>query len=253
MTTPQDPASTYPEAVALGSLAAALVAAAEGCLAGVPVTRIAAAPLLRADVPSTLPYREPLEISASSRRRRWYVRGTEPFERMCLVDGSTDDLAEVARAALGWYAGAPLEEIRRTAPFVHLTGRFEVPEPDPARLRESEWQGMRVEAAELDTPWRETYQALVEAAHAEPALRALYPFTSHWALRFSTTTRPRLTAVGPSLIAGSDGTYRVESGLGSGEPGRFTTARATVEAAVRQLPPGLGPVVYGGAAPAPGG
>ncbi|MFF7048208.1 DUF6193 family natural product biosynthesis protein, partial [Streptomyces griseorubiginosus] len=52
---------------------------------------------------------------------------------------------------------------------------------------------MRVEASGLDYVWQETYQALIEAAHAEPALRALYPFTSHCALRFSTTTRPRLT------------------------------------------------------------
>ncbi|MFC8260194.1 DUF6193 family natural product biosynthesis protein [Streptomyces sp. NPDC057291] len=36
---------------------------------------------------------------------------------------------------------------------------------------------------------------------AEPALRALYPFTSHWVLGFATTTRPRLATVGPCLSA----------------------------------------------------
>ncbi|WP_194919362.1 DUF6193 family natural product biosynthesis protein [Catenulispora rubra] len=39
---------------------------------------------------------------------------------------------------------------------------------------------MRTEAGEAD--WLE-YQELMEAAYAEPALRALYPFTSHWTLR----------------------------------------------------------------------
>ncbi|MFH9040705.1 DUF6193 family natural product biosynthesis protein [Streptomyces sp. NPDC017966] len=48
---------------------------------------------------------------------------------------------------------------------------------------------MRQGAAELEYVWQETHQALIEAAYAEPTLRALYPFTSHWALRFSTTIR----------------------------------------------------------------
>lgn len=52
---------------------------------------------------------------------------------MALVDGRTDDLAEVARAARAWHDGAPLNDIRRAAPLVHLTGRFQVPENDPAR------------------------------------------------------------------------------------------------------------------------
>ncbi|MFJ5798558.1 DUF6193 family natural product biosynthesis protein [Streptomyces decoyicus] len=86
---------------------------------------------------------------------------------------------------------------------MHLTGQFEVPDLDPARLTASEWQSMRQEAGELEPVWQETYQALIEAAHAEPALRALYPFTSHWPLRLSITTRPSLTVVGPCLMANS--------------------------------------------------
>ncbi|WP_326617618.1 DUF6193 family natural product biosynthesis protein [Streptomyces decoyicus] len=128
---------------------------------------------------------------------------------------------------------------------MHLTGRFEVPGPEPARLTESEWQSMRQEARELEDAWQETYQALIETAHAEPALRALYPFTSHWALRFSTTTRPRLTIVGPCLTAGSDGMYGVGRGFITPDLGRFATAHEAVQLAVRQLPSGLGPVALG--------
>ncbi|MEU8686601.1 DUF6193 family natural product biosynthesis protein, partial [Streptomyces sp. NPDC048611] len=82
-------------------------------------------------------------------------------------------------------------------------------------------------------------------AHAEPALRALYPFTSHWALRFSSTTRPHLTVVGPCLMANSDGTYRVERDFAREDLGRFATAQEAVALAVRQLPSGLGPVALG--------
>ncbi|MFE4172936.1 DUF6193 family natural product biosynthesis protein [Streptomyces sp. NPDC056909] len=246
MPTPPDPSVLYPDVAACGNLAAALRAEADGCLAAVPVTSSDFAPLCHAAVASTLPHRKPLAISAWSHERRWSIRGEEPFQGMPLIEGRTDDLAEVARAARAWHDGATLDDIRQAAPFVHLTGRFEVPDNDPARLTESEWQGMRQEAAELEAAWRETYHSLIEAAHAEPALRALYPFTSHWVLRFSTTTRPALTIVGPSLSAGSDGTYGVGRGFISQEFAQFATAREAVAVAVRRLPSGLGPTTLGG-------
>ncbi|MFD7163645.1 DUF6193 family natural product biosynthesis protein [Streptomyces violascens] len=163
---------------------------------------------------------------------------------MPLIDGRTDDLAEVAQAARAWHDGTALNEIRQAAPFVHLTGRFEVPDNNPERLTASEWQGMRKKAAELAYVWQEAYQNLIEAAHAEPALRALYPFTSHWALRFSTTTRPNLTVVGPCLSAHSDGTYGVGRGIITHDLGEFATAQEAVAVAVRQLPL-LGPPQLG--------
>nr|WP_197973515.1 MULTISPECIES: DUF6193 family natural product biosynthesis protein [Streptomyces] len=235
----------YSDVVASGSLAAALQAEAESCLGAVPVTSPGFAPLLHATVASTLRHREPLQISAWSHERRWSIRGTESFQGMPLIDGRTDDLAEVARAARAWRDGAALDDIRRAAPFVHRTGRFEVPDLDPVRLTESEWQGMRQEAGELEYDWQGTYQAMIEAAHAEPTLLALYPFTSHWALRFSTTTRPRLTVVGPCLTANTDGTYGVGRGFISDDLGRFTSVHEAVALAVRQLPSGLGPVTLG--------
>ncbi|MER7406855.1 DUF6193 family natural product biosynthesis protein [Streptomyces sp. NPDC000070] len=246
MSTPPDPAVLYPDVAARGSLAAALRAEAEGCCGAVHVTSPDLAPLLHATVASTLPHREPLKISAWSHERRWSISGAEQFQGMPLIGGRTDDLAEVARAARAWNDGAALQDIGRAAPFVRLTGRFEVPDHDPARLTESEWQGMRQEADELEYAWQEAYQALIEAAYAEPALRTLYPFTSHWALRFSTTTRPHLTAVGPCLTAGGDGMYGVGRGFVTPDLGLFTTAREAVALAVRRLPTGLGPTTLGG-------
>lgn len=137
MPTPPDPSVLYPEVAACGSLAAALRAEAAGCLVAVPVTSPDFAPLCQAAVATPLPHRKPLAISAWSHERRWSIRGEEAFQSMSLIDGRTDDLAEVAKAARAWHDGAPLESIRQVAPFVHLTGRFEVPDNDPARLTES--------------------------------------------------------------------------------------------------------------------
>ncbi|WP_328940369.1 DUF6193 family natural product biosynthesis protein [Streptomyces sp. NBC_00250] len=245
MPTPPDPAVLYSDVAASGSLAAALRAEWEGCLDAVPVTASAFAPLLEATVATTLPHRKPLEISAWRHERRWSIRGTEPFQNLALIGGQTDDLAQVARAARAWHDGKSLDDIRRAAPFVHPTGRFEVPDNDPARLTDSEWQHLRQEAGELDYAWQETYEALIEAAHSEPALRALYPFTSHWTLRFATSTRPSLTIVGPCLTAHSDGTYGVGAGMSSDDLGRFATAQDAVAVALRNLPSDVGPPTLG--------
>ena len=246
MPIPPSPSVLYPDVAARGSLAAALRDAANGRLDAVALTSADAAPLLHATVASPLAYRDSLQVNAWPHERRWSIRGAEPYLGLALVDGDTDDLAEVAEAVRAWHDGVSLDELRRAAPFVHLTGRFDVPDHDPARLTESEWLSMRRQAAELEYAWQGTHQALIEAAYAEPALRALYPFTSHWALRLSTTTRPHLTIVGPSLSANSDGTYGVGGGLMDNDPGVFTAAREAVAQAVRQLPSGLGPVTLGG-------
>ncbi|MFD3698031.1 DUF6193 family natural product biosynthesis protein [Streptomyces sp. NPDC058646] len=112
-------------------------------------------------------------------------------------------------------------------------------------MAESEWQGKRQKASELESVWRETYRTLIETAHGDPALRALYPCTSHWALRVSSTTRPGLTIVGPSLMANSDGTYGVGTGFLTPDLGECATAHEAVAPAVRHLPSGLRPVALG--------
>ncbi|MFJ5924439.1 DUF6193 family natural product biosynthesis protein [Kitasatospora sp. NPDC092948] len=114
-----------------------------------------------------------------------------------------------------------------------------------ARLTDDAWQRLRAEAAALEVPWAEAHRQLIEAAHAEPALRALYPFTSHWALRFSTTTGPAMCTVGPVLSAEGDGGFGVGTGIVVANLGRFATASEAVACAVRELPPDIGPVVLG--------
>ncbi|MFJ3877506.1 DUF6193 family natural product biosynthesis protein [Streptomyces sp. NPDC090077] len=247
-----DPADLYPDAAAHGSLAAMLRALAEEGGSPFPVTDTSRPEeLLYASVESRSPLRHPLYVTAGAFERGWSVRGEDSFQDAPLVQGETDDPEQLARAARGWYEGTPLEEIRDAAPFVRLTGRFEVPDQDPVLMTESEWQGMRVEAAEKGGPG---YRELVEAAYEEPALRALFPFTSHWVLRFSTTTRPALTIAGPCVLTHAADRYTVSPGfLGTDPYAETTTAREAVAAAVRHLPPGLGPVTVGRIRRAEGG
>ncbi|MEU7632497.1 DUF6193 family natural product biosynthesis protein [Nocardia sp. NPDC049220] len=121
-------------------------------------------------------------------------------------------------------------------------------------MAESEWCCLRTEATELVAPgtpayrrmvdpdhaWASAHRALIEAAYAEPGLRRLYPFKSMWDLRFSTTTGPNLSAVGPWLSALALDRYTIDVG-----DFEFSTAGEAVAAAVRHLPSDLAPVTLG--------
>ncbi|MFI9787949.1 DUF6193 family natural product biosynthesis protein [Kitasatospora sp. NPDC051984] len=124
--------------------------------------------------------------------------------------------------------------------------------PNPAdatvdQVVESQWQFKRAEAAAMEYSWADSYRQLIEAAYTEPVLRALYPFTSHWGLRFSTTTGPLMAAVGPVVSANGDGDFGVGTGILAPNLGRFTTAAEAVACAVRELPSDIGPVILGSA------
>nr|WP_237547140.1 DUF6193 family natural product biosynthesis protein [Streptomyces sp. SID161] len=64
-------------------------------------------------------------------------------------------------------------------------------------------------------------------------------------MRFSTTTRPTVTIVGPCLTANDDGTYGVGRGFITPDLGLFDSVHDAVAVAVRELPSGLGPVTLG--------
>ncbi|MGW4985516.1 DUF6193 family natural product biosynthesis protein [Streptomyces mirabilis] len=238
----RDPAALYPDIATEGSLAAALQAMAVRDGLSVSYQASESAALRQASVASRTPHRTVLSISAWAVERRWSIRGCESFQDLALVDGSTGDLAQIARAAQAWHDGEELAEIHGVAPFVHLTGRFEVADGDPVRLIESEWQHLRTEADEMDWP---EYRALIEAAYAEPVLRGLYPFTSHWTLRFSTSIRPRLTDVPLCLDAHRQKPYTVSTRYMGEVVAEATTAEETVSIAVHHLPSDLGPATSG--------
>ncbi|MFD8478325.1 DUF6193 family natural product biosynthesis protein [Kitasatospora sp. NPDC059673] len=166
------------------------------------------------------------------------------------LEVSAPVLDESAGTGSGWLAarGAPVGGgLRRSGTIGAVFDSPNFAEVSAARLTESAWQRLRAEAAVLEYSWAESYRQLVEAAWAEPVLRALYPFTSHWGLRFSTATGPLMVAVGPVLSANGDGEFGVGTGiLATSNLGRFATAGEAVAWAVRELPPGVGPVRLGG-------
>jgi hypothetical protein len=242
MPTRPDQASFYPDVLAEGSLAAVLQATADAGGASVPIECSESSPLYCAIVPSNVPHRKNLLVSAYTWKRWWSIRG-ESFQGVGLIGGDTDDLVQIVQAAQAWHEGAALAEIRHAAPFVHLSGHFEVPDNDPAQLTESEWQHLRTRAAEADWP---EFQALIEAAYREPALRALYPYTSHWTLRFSTNTGPWMADLGIFLNAHRGGHRTLSNSLFETEIlGEAATAEELASVVVRHLPSGLGPVTLG--------
>ncbi|MFD1938749.1 DUF6193 family natural product biosynthesis protein [Nonomuraea mangrovi] len=177
-----DPADLYPEVAAYSSLAAALQATAADQGLSLPMTATASDPLRHATFTSVIPHRHGSYVTAWHFERSWTIWGSS--NNRLMICGATKDLRELPKVILGWVDGASLDEIAEAAPFKVVTGRFEVPDNNPAAVIASEWQWLLKDAREADWP---QYQALIEAAHAEPKLRRLYPFTSHWALSFSTT------------------------------------------------------------------
>lgn len=103
-----------------------------------------------------------------------------------LVSGATQDLGEIARALEAWRNGLRLKEIREVSPFVKVTELAEAHEKGPAEAVAVKWR-LLLEGLRRDSDRRELAHRtlkVAELAHAEPQLRQLLPFTSHWSLHF---------------------------------------------------------------------
>ncbi|MFC5183593.1 DUF6193 family natural product biosynthesis protein [Actinomadura harenae] len=177
-----DPAVLYPEVAARGSLAAALQAAAADQGLVLPVAVTPSDPLRHATFTSVVPHRHSSYVAARHHERSWSILGCSNDRLM--ICGNTKDLRDLPRVIRDWAEGAGLDEIGQAAPFDLLTGRFEVADKNPVGVIASEWQWLLKGAVDADWP---QYRALIKTAHAQPTLRRLYPFTSHWALSFSNT------------------------------------------------------------------
>ncbi|WP_194293052.1 DUF6193 family natural product biosynthesis protein [Streptomyces smaragdinus] len=77
---------------------------------------------------------------------------------------------------------------------------------------------------------------LVTAAAAEPRLRRLYPYTSHYFLRFSSTTHYPYANQGGMIEPLINGNFRVHRRDPHADLGEFTTAEEAVARVVRLLP-----------------
>jgi hypothetical protein len=236
-----DPTELYPDVAAKGSLAAALeaVAVEHGLVLGEVVPNDMQ-PLYNASVSSATPHRQALGVTAGAVERRWGITGWG--QGIWLLGGGTQDLAEIARAAQMWREGVPLHEIQTAVPFVELPRLAEAAEQGPEHVVAEQWRYMHEEADEADWP---EHRALISAAYAEPKLRQLYPYTSHWSLRFSTTTGHPSSPDVVCLEATRASQYVVKTSWRGLVLGQTDTAEEAVALAVDHLHGDLGPAAAG--------
>ncbi len=158
-----------------------------------------------------------------------------------MAAGTTTSLTEAATAVGVWQSGANLEDLRSACPFVHYGPLSEAHERGTAV--ENMWATYRQTAAS------HVDHDLIEAAYAQPQLRALYPFHSHRSLNFSRCTGFPYTHDVP-VVTPTDGTYRVtwwktRSPQGPADIGEVDNPRDAVALVIAHLPPECGPAVAG--------
>lgn len=116
----------------------------------------------------------------------------------------------------------------------------------PGEAVEAHWQSLRLAwqwrraAHQIRSPER-PYPGIVpllDAAAAEPRLRRLYPFTSHFALLFSSSTSYPWVAQGGSIEPLHNGRLKVRRRNPSAVIGEFATAEEAVSLVLELLPTG---------------
>jgi hypothetical protein len=166
---------------------------------------------------------------------RFWERG------VTMAKGTTTSLDEAAKALGLWQSGADLNDLRLACPFVHY-----------GPLAEAHERGTAVET--MWTIYRHSTAAhvdhdLVEAAYAEPRLRALFPFHSHRSLNFSRCTGFPYTHDVPAITP-VDGKYRVTwrntcSPHGPADMAETDNPRVAIALVLVHLPSDCGPAVAG--------
>ncbi|MFG2907739.1 DUF6193 family natural product biosynthesis protein [Kitasatospora sp. NPDC048286] len=231
-----EPAVLYPEVAAHGSLAAALQAEAAAQGMSLPLAVTPSDPLRHATITSVVPHRHSSYVTARHYERNWTFWGSSN-DRL-VICASTKDLRDLSQVIHGWAEGASLDEIGQAATFDLLTGRFEVPDHNPADVIASEWQWLLKDADHADWP---QYQALIESAYAEPKLRRLYPYTNHWALGFA--EKPDTPYSTPSFVSiGSPqgaGDYAIREWWNGPVLHHVATAAEAITLAVDRIPADL--------------
>jgi hypothetical protein len=123
----------------------------------------------------------------------------------------------------------------------------------PAGVVEARWQSIR-----LGWQWRYAVHQirspgcaypgivpLLEAAAAQPRLRRLYPFTSHFALLFSSSTSYPWTLQAGWIEPLDNGRFKVGRSSPSAVIGEFRTAEEAVAVVLELLPTDFEPVIVG--------
>ncbi|MFJ9011022.1 DUF6193 family natural product biosynthesis protein [Streptomyces canus] len=231
----------YPDVVEVGGMAAALHRSAADL--GVPLVLVPG----RAGTPdsvgvaTTAPGRLPMEVFPRAESRAFQIAGRAGG--VDIVTGVTRELRDVVEAGAAWGGGTSMSRMREELPFLWVDPIAEAHERGPAAAVEAQWELLREKAAE--TPGFPEFGLLVEAAYAEPRLRRLFPFTSHWTVAFSSCTgRPYHDEVAIRPVYGG-GPYIVLRHPNTGAYGEVPTVAEAVAVALAHLPDSVGPAVAG--------
>jgi hypothetical protein len=232
----------YPELAAHGQLATALQAAAAGMDADVGVVAPDESdPRRWALVDSRLPDRKPLGIGIGAVERWFLITGWS--RGVQLLSGATPDLGEVVRAAAGWRRGASLDQIQAAASFVEVSSLARAHECGPAEAVAEQWRLLRAS-------WNSEDQfrfvaEIIEAAYAAPALRQLFPYTSHAAFCLSTCTGYPYSDDIPPIVPRDGGGYVLLNPSTGAAITEVDDAESAVAALLAHLPANVGPAVAG--------
>lgn len=158
-----------------------------------------------------------------------------------MAKGTSTSLEAIVAAVAAWQTGASLRKLQDACPFIEYGPLAEAHERGDAL--EAKWTiYRRTSASHVD-------HELIEAAYAQPQLRALFPFHSHTSLNFSRCTGFPHTHDVP-VITPVDGRYRVtwwktRSPHGPADIGEVDTPHNAVALAVTHLPSSCGPAAAG--------
>ncbi len=239
----------YPELASHGQLAGAIQAAAGELALDLGTVAPGYDPRRGALVGSSVPGRKPMRIGIGAVERWFLIDGWS--RGVQLVGGATPDLREVVRAAAAWRRGASLDEIQQTAPFVQVSELERAHERGPADAVAEQWRSLRARWGRRDGfPF---VVDLIEAAHAVPLLRQLFPVTSLFALCFSTCTGYPYSEDIPCIVPWPEGKvlmlhecdgYVLRNHMGD-VIGEADDAESAIRVLLAHLPANVGPAVAG--------
>jgi hypothetical protein len=173
-------------------------------------------------------------------QERWFLM--EFWERgVMMANGKTTDLAAAAGATGTWQTGSSLAALQQAWPFARygeLQEAFERGNPTQVK-----WEILQRSDGRLID------RDLIEAAYDQPALRVLFPFSSHRSLNLSRCTRypysDDLPVIYPLPGHRFTAFWGPNSPYGTGHIADSGTAAEAVAIMLAHLPAGCGPAIDG--------
>ncbi|MER5888296.1 DUF6193 family natural product biosynthesis protein [Streptomyces sp. NPDC001941] len=182
-----------PDVVAAGGLVPALRQAGAELGVNVTVEADGAGARIRWEGQDGAVVRDPLQVELSAKERTFFTTGMGPGRGVELVSGTVTGLGNVVRLAAAWGQGVALSHLHAQFPGTYSSKLALAHEQGLEAVLALQWQMLHDQAAEEES--FAAFGELVRAAYAEPRLRRLSAFTSHWVLGFSTSVHPRARPV----------------------------------------------------------